>query len=367
MARVQITGSEDQASQLPVLLVVDVEPDGFFVARDPALRWHGFERGLRWMAELRVRLAAATGRAVHFCWAFRLDAQVEGIHGRADWPLREYAEAVQEFLLQGDTLGVHTHLYRWREDRGDWLIDQGDPAWVLHNLRLGVDAFGERLGAAPAFHRFGDRWMSSEAIALLDNLGVPIDMTLEPGQSAVPTYHPGHDFTGRIASHRGAPTHPYRPCAADFRRPDASGAMRIVEIPMTTSPLRPLESFARRPTPRNARAWLRYSIAPRFDVAALYQDAPRFRSLVDGALACGARHLALPVRSDSFSKGLANGHLDRVVAQLLDHPLLERFEFTTPQGLLRRVAPQLATPQSQRDQPIRQRADARVSQSAGRF
>jgi hypothetical protein len=357
---------EDQAGPLPVLLVVDVEPDEFFAPRDPTLRWRGFERGLSWMAGLRALLATATGRAVRFCWGFRLDAQIQGIYGRADWPLREYAEAVQEFLLQGDTLGVHTHLYRWA-GTGDWLVDQGSPDWVAHNLRLGLDAFGERLGAVPAFHRFGDRWMSNEAMALLDRLGIPVDMTLEPGQSEAPTYHPGHDFTGRIPSHRGVPAHPYRPCAGDFRRPDAADRTRLVEIPATTAPLRPLASLVRRPTPRNARAWLRYAIAPRFEVAALYHEARRFRSLIDGALAQGARQLVLPVRTDSFSKGLADGHLDRVVSQLLEHPLAARFEFTTPQGLLRRVAPQLAAPLPQRDQPPQLRASATAARNGLRL
>jgi hypothetical protein len=56
-----------------------------------------------------------------------------------------------------------------------------------------------------------------------------------------------------------------------------------------------------------------------------------------------------------------------VVARLLEHPLAARFEFTTPQGLLRRVAPQLAAALPQRDQPPQLRASATAARNGLRL
>jgi hypothetical protein len=338
---------EPSPGHIPVLLLIDVEPDEFFVDRATPGRWPGFERGVLWTSALRTRLATAGRPPPRFNWGFRLDSQIRDTWGRADWVLAHYRECVDEFRLHGDALGVHTHLYRWSGRPAGWLIDQADPEWVLENLALSVGSFADALGRDPAFFRFGDRWMSEEALAWLDGAGVPFDLSLEPGMPALPTLHRGHPSTGSIPHQRGVPDGPYRPSRDDFRKPDTTGRTRIVEIPTTTGRMRPPRALTEDPRPRNAWAWLRYRTRPWFEVAALYQEPERLHALVDDALARGAPYLSMTMRVDTFSKSPATGHLERAFDALLSHPAADRFVWTTPEDLVRQVAPGLlpAAPQ----------------------
>ena len=336
------------SARLPVLFVIDVEPDDFFVARDTTERWPGFERGVLWTEALRSQLSRDTGNAAKFCWGFRLDSQIRDAWGKADWPLTTYRDCIDSFRLHGDAIGIHTHLYRWTGDTQGWLIDQGNRDWVRSNVELSIETFRNTLGRDPAFFRFGDRWMSHEAMSWLDDAGIPFDLSLEPGLSSVPTLHRGRPHTGSIPDQRAVPRHPYRPSRADFRRPDTTGQSRIVEIPATTGRVRPTRGLGLNPSPRNAWAWLRYHAYPWFDVAGLYQDPAKLRGILDDALDRGVRHLSLTIRTDTFSKGLQNGHLQRAFDAVMSHPASSRFDWTTPEELVRRVAPGLlpAAPQA---------------------
>jgi len=330
------------ADRIPVLLVIDVEPDGFFVDPDAPVPWHGFEQAWTWAQSARGRIAAATGVPAHFCWGVRLDAQIERVYGSAAWPLHRYEPEFDDFLQHGDALGVHAHVYRWDGPLQSWVIEQGDPDWVEHNVRLSVRTFESELGRRCDFFRFGDRWMSEAAMTLLDELGIRYEMTLEPGRAQVPSYHPDKPSTGFVPQQRGVPPHPYRPARGHFRRADPARREGLVEIPVTTAVVRPLDSLRDRPTPACALEWLQYRLRPWIDTAGLYHEPRRLRSLVDAALEGGASYLSLTVRTDSFARNLQSGELDRSLALLLAHPLASRFEFTTPERLVATIAPALA-------------------------
>jgi hypothetical protein len=330
------------ADRIPVLLVIDVEPDGFFVDPDARLPWRGFEQAWTWVQSARRTIAAATGAPAQFCWGVRLDAQVERVYGSAAWPLRHYEPQLADFLQHDDALGVHTHVYRWDEPQHGWVIEQGDPAWVEHNVRLSVRTFEDALGRRCDFFRFGDRWMSDAAMTLLDELGVRFDLSLEPGRRQVPSYHPDKPSTGFVPDQRAVAPRPYRPARGQFRSHDPARRAGLIEIPVTTAVVRPLDSLRARPTPACALEWLKHRLRPWIDTAGLHHEPRRFRSLVDVALEAGAPHLSLTVRTDSFTRNLKTGDLDRSIALLLAHPLAARFEFTTPARLVAGIAPDLA-------------------------
>jgi hypothetical protein len=165
----------------------------------------------------------------------------------------------------------------------------------------------------------------------------------------VPSYHPGKPSTGFVPDQRGVPTHPYRPGRGRFRSPDPARRAGLVEIPVTTAWVRPLDSLRARPTPACALEWLKFRLRPWVDTAGLYHEPRRLRSLVDVALEAGAPYLSLTVRTDSFLRNRQTGELDRSIELLLAHPLASRFEFTTPERLVATVTPGLASVRAQAD------------------
>src|SRR5262249_45825299 len=68
------------SERIPVLIIVDVEPDGFFIPRDDPRPWRGYERLHEFLHELRPHSVKVTGRAVHYCWYLRMDPQIAEVY-----------------------------------------------------------------------------------------------------------------------------------------------------------------------------------------------------------------------------------------------------------------------------------------------
>src|SRR5262245_15611630 len=75
------TSSHRDHGKRPVLLCVDVEPEGRAIDPEAPVDWDGFEQVHEYLAGLRPRLAAATGHPAHFSWFLRMDPQIERVHG----------------------------------------------------------------------------------------------------------------------------------------------------------------------------------------------------------------------------------------------------------------------------------------------
>src|ERR1044071_4522952 len=180
---------------IPVIICMDVEPD----VRELDLRaradWKGFEESLPFIEALRAR-PRSSARARNFSWFVRMDPQVETVYGTAGWAATKYAEAFARLHTAGDEIGLHTHAWRWDAQRRRWVVDQGDAEWVGHCLRTSFRAYEEAFGRACDSFRFGDRWMSDEALAFVERMGVRFDLTVEPGR-------PGHQFEPHDEIHTG--------------------------------------------------------------------------------------------------------------------------------------------------------------------
>src|SRR6185369_6910332 len=101
------------AGRVPVLVLIDVEPDRFFIDRTDPAPWSGFERGVEVMTKVRDVLARRTGRSAHFTWLVRTDEQVAQTYGSAGWAFDHYRRTFETLLAEHDEVGVHVHAYRW--------------------------------------------------------------------------------------------------------------------------------------------------------------------------------------------------------------------------------------------------------------
>src|SRR6266550_5610918 len=100
---------------VPVIFCVDVEPDEHTYDPDRPSAWRGFEILAVALRELRRELAKVTGEPARFCWAVRMDPQIDKAYGTPTWAVERYRQFFEEAFAEGDALGIHPHAWRWDE------------------------------------------------------------------------------------------------------------------------------------------------------------------------------------------------------------------------------------------------------------
>jgi hypothetical protein len=313
-------------SIIPVLLVIDSEPDQREALPGSNQPWLGFERLYEFLTARRDLIMAQTARAAHFNWFWRMDPQIEMIHGSAEWPVHFYRSQITELAQAGDALGLHAHAFRWDQAAARWINDYGNPAWIESCLRRSFAAYRSVFGRDCTLFRFGDGWFDEAIIPTLEALGARIDLTIEPGVPRRQKLVDCELATGCLPDRRGAPRQPYQPAYTDFRRRDASGRTQLWALPVSTAP--------RMKSPRWYRParWLQWWRSPkrRLHQFNLEISPKRFPYLFDRVLQTTApSYAAICVRSDA---GLSDDRLSvagRNLAVIQQHPLAERFRFMT--------------------------------------
>jgi hypothetical protein len=318
--------------RIPVLVVTDCEPDPRLVRRDAPPGWIGFERFFDYLAAQRAAIGARTSAPVRYSWFWRMDLQVEVAYGAADWPLKTYARQVSEAERFGDETGLHTHAWRWDEDRREWVADHGDQDVVERCVRHSFAAFERALGRPCRVFRFGDGWINEPTLQLLEALGVHIDLTIEPGQPGVPSLVATERSTGAIPDRRRAPNEPYHPSRIDFLQRDRHGTTKLWCFPVTTGQYRQWPRTGER---LSWRAWSK-ALPLRSLTLNLGFDPGLFTPMFDRAVSAGRRpYAAVTVRSDVGSHDGLMSNVTRNMAAMLGHRLAGRFEFVTPSEGLR--------------------------------
>jgi len=208
-------------AEIPISLCVDIEPDDRLVDRDDPQRWHGFERLVPRIEALRERLSRTTGEPVPLTWLLRMDPQVAETWGSPTWAADTYRDVLAELESRGDEFGLHTHLWRWDPDAGEWFTDL-DPAWGRRCVTMGLEAFETAFGRSCAVHRGGDHALDGEMLACLTEAGVEVDLTVEPGLPPIGPPYENERIKGRPPDYRGLPRGPYRSSPSRFPAPDPS-------------------------------------------------------------------------------------------------------------------------------------------------
>lgn len=223
--------------RIPVILCVDVEPDKPFNHRANPMAWEGYTHAVDFFSGVRQELEALTSAPVHLSWFYRMDPQIEEIHGNPGWAITNYPEQTATLTAAHDEFGLHTHPIRWSEKTDSWIQDYGNQQWVEHSIRMAFDTFSRELNRPCVSFRFGDRWMNNETLGLLESLGVRYDLTLEPGSKRLPSYHGSIPYTGFIPDQRRVPRSIYRPARSNYQRSDPARTEGAYVIPVSTAPI----------------------------------------------------------------------------------------------------------------------------------
>jgi hypothetical protein len=216
---------------LPVCLAIDIDPEARLLRRRHPEPLVGFEKLLHLVEPIRDHLGALTGTPARLTWMLRMDPQIEEVYGSPSALAERYETELASLRDAGDEFGIHQHMWRWRDQ---WVADHGDPDWVAHCVDVGLRAYEATFGTPCRVFSFGDGFMSTAAARQLDDEGIEIHLSLEPGVRAVRKDVPTERATGWRPDTRLVPNHAYRPARDDFRTADLNRSDGLVILPRTT-------------------------------------------------------------------------------------------------------------------------------------
>jgi glycosyltransferase involved in cell wall biosynthesis len=316
--------------KVPVMVIVDMQPDEFFIDRKCPVPWTGYEAIYEFLKSARSKIARATGSAVAYLWTVRMDPQVAETYGAPDWVTRHYEKEIHDCQSNGDEIGIHTYAYRWDNTINNWLVDYGNQAWVNYCVESSFLTFRKVFGSDCRSFRFGDSWMNSETMRLVKELGAEFDLTLEPGQEPWPALFRRKPFSGRWPDLRVIPVTPYHPDSIDFSKSDPFRDDGIWVIPLSAAPM--IEQSGR----RRGREQLARQV--KYQTLNLACEPEIFFFIANDVLTYLDRpYLTLIAKSaiGSYPRLLRNMKIN--LSHIVRHPMTRHFVFCTPAEAMRRL------------------------------
>ena len=307
--------SGDERSIIPVVLSVDVEPDGPGHVPPPLGPWSGALATHAWLTEARDRMGRLTGRPANFTWALRMDPGVGEVFGTPTFAAAAHPGLLADVTARGDELGVHVH--GWRVLDGEWMDDFGDEAWFAHCVDTALEAFAASVGRPCRISRMGNRFSSPAVVRQLAARGVAFDLTMEPARVGVADGAWEH-VRGAIPDYRRTPRRPHRL------------APGLTEIPLMATSKR-LGRDLHAHLSRMRRHGLRERLDHPLHLGGGDPPGDDFRSMVQRSLARQRRpYLAFAIRSDGILDPAQRGRLADHLDVLLTLPEASRLAFVTP-------------------------------------
>lgn len=271
---------------IPIVLCIDVEPDGPGHLDPPAGPWAGFVGMHRWLAGLRGSIEDRTGHPAVFTWFLRMDPQVTEVSGSVRHGVDAHPAAMAGILERGDPLGLHVHGWRRLPDHG-WVDDFSDHPWLAHCIDSSYEAFTEALGTSCRLSRMGGRFLDDWTAGHLRGLGTVVDLSLEAANSLIPSgTRPTID--GDLPDCRRTPRAPHRL---------GSG---LIELPLSAS-TRPKGWHPRRHLSRMKHHGIRERLDLPVQMARNTGPHDTFGAQVERAIRAQRRpYLAYALRSDGL-------------------------------------------------------------------
>lgn len=319
--------------KIPIILCIDVEPDGFFIDRNQPLPWEGYEATSEFFTKWRPRISEATQAPVHYSWYYRIDPQIQETYGSPEWPWTHYEKYVADFIREGDEIGLHPHAYRWEEKINNWIEDLGNQSWVNHCVEMGFVSFKKIFNRTCDSFRFGAYWINNETLDLVEKLGARFDLTPEPGLKVNKRPFYGQHYTAAVPSYDGVPQLPYRPSKSDFTKADQNRKEGLWIIPLSTGYIQyrfgKLESvYHKFFNPELSKPKCITLNIGNYGVENFSKVVTHLLNTLEKP------YLTLVLRSDNGIKQRQMKNIQDNLNFLLSHPLVERFIFSTPAELM---------------------------------
>lgn len=283
---------------LPVVVSINLEPDDRVTKPDGTSLWDGVEPTMALVEQWRTeRPDARVG------WYWRCDPSIQVGFGDPGWALRRWSAQIDQSIERGDEVGTHPHYWRWSDALGTFVSEAADPEWITHCIRLSVETMRSHTASPARVVMIGDGYVDRISARTFDDLGVEIDLTLEPDGAARSQMVHTEYTTGTMPDRHNAPRRPFRPSRRNPLRRSRVRRARHWALPLTS---------ATEPTVRD-----RVTIDRVGTPANLGLDPWRFRTIVASGLAAsvraGAPYVHVVVRSDiGVNRGLKQHTADNL-------------------------------------------------------
>jgi len=325
-----------EGKPVPAFLSFDVEPDGFQLPFSNPPEWDGYSATFDFAEQFRSSLAERSGEAPKFGWYFRTDPQIAEVYGRPDHVLAKYPDRIAYLETKKDYFGVHAHHMRWSEQRGLWIHDFADAEWLEHCTRFSLEAYAKWAGAPARRFRSGAGFLTNEIVALVDQCGVQVDLTIEPvagwglSETSVDSRVDKSPMVGAYPDCRTAPRLPYRPAHDDFRIPGGRSGRGLMMVPLTTGTVYREKPLWWRIARRLVRGSHYQGVVHVLYPAHNWSSGRFFWDLVERRLrAMSQPYLSLAIRTH-VDDVRVDGDIRRLFEALPNHPLSARLRFVDP-------------------------------------
>lgn len=204
-----------------LLFTVDIDNDGVENNERTALTWKSVSR----IPRIKEIFDSFNLRLT---WFVRADNQLMDVYGTAAYLLLEHGQLWAQMESSGDEIGWHPHLYEWDAEQQLYVCER-DETGCVEKLRA-IRAELKTKGFNHSSVRIGEAFHCNATMKVLDEMGLEVDSTAIPGRMR-------HD-EARVFDWERTPNEPYHPSAADYRVPGTSDRLNILEVPMTTIPVK---------------------------------------------------------------------------------------------------------------------------------
>ncbi len=215
-------------------------------------------------------------------------------------------------------------MWRWSEERRMWFSDLTSAGWIDECIGVSSEALTSIFGRQPESNRFGDRWMSEDAVRALRRNGIRYDLTMEPGIPGMPIHDDPHS-TSWLPDFRGAPRRPYVPFGDNYMIEGTPRGDDMWMIPLSTT--RIMWRLVRR-----SPFLMRGSRSPNL-VLSHSSVWPNLRAQLDKP---SDVPLTIVVRSGDFTNPAFLRNFVRTTSEFVRHPALAYCDITTPEEAIAR-------------------------------
>jgi hypothetical protein len=204
-----------------LLFTIDVDNDGVEDDERTTLTWKSIEIIPR-IKELFESLNLC------LTWFIRADNQLKEVYGSSAYLLQKHHQLWARLQATGDELGWHPHLYGYCASSKKYVADTDQESCARKLEETRSELLGH--GFAHSSVRLGEGFHGNTTMRTLAELGLKVDSTAIPGRV--------RNDESRSFDWGPTPNKPYYPSAGDYRVPATDDSLKILEVPMTTMPIK---------------------------------------------------------------------------------------------------------------------------------